>query len=127
MLGLRRFALADRQRRRRHLRPRPLRLGSARGSSSASAPARCGATLDGVELTTDDGERRRFDKVVVATHADQALALLEDPSDDERRVLGAFGYTRNDAVLHTDERLLPRAAPRAPRGTTGSATTAARR
>jgi uncharacterized protein len=63
----------------------------------------------GVELTADDGERHRFDKVVVATHADQALALLEDPSDEERSVLGAFGYTRNDAVLHTDERLLPRA------------------
>ena len=65
--------------------------------------------LDGVELITDDGERRRFDKAVVATHADQALALLQDPDDDERRVLGAFAYTRNEAVLHTDERLLPRA------------------
>ena len=64
---------------------------------------------DGVELTTDDGERHHFDQVVVATHADQALGLLEDPSDEERRLLGAFGYTRNDAVLHTDERLLPRA------------------
>ena len=63
---------------------------------------------DGVELTSDDGERRRFDKVVLATHADQARALLEDPSDDETRVLGAFGYTSNDAVLHSDQRLLPR-------------------
>lgn len=64
---------------------------------------------DGVELTTDDGERQRFDKIVVATHADHALALLEDPSEEENRVLGSFGYTRNDAVLHSDERLLPRA------------------
>jgi len=64
----------------------------------------------GVELTSDDGERHRFDEIVVATHADQALALLEDPSEEERRVLGAFGYTRNDAVLHTDQRLLPRAS-----------------
>ncbi|MBA2383142.1 MAG: FAD-dependent oxidoreductase [Actinobacteria bacterium] len=64
---------------------------------------------DGVELTTDDGERHRFDKTVIATHADQALALLGDPSEDESRVLGAFGYTRNEAVLHTDQRLLPRA------------------
>ncbi len=64
---------------------------------------------DGVELTTDDGERRRFDHVVVAAHADQALALLEDASEDERRVLGAFAYTRNETVLHTDARLLPRA------------------
>jgi uncharacterized protein len=61
----------------------------------------------GVDVTTDDGERRRYDAVVVATHADQALALLEDPSEGERRLLGAFGYTANDAVLHTDERFLP--------------------
>ncbi|MGH3113573.1 MAG: NAD(P)/FAD-dependent oxidoreductase [Gaiellaceae bacterium] len=62
---------------------------------------------DGVELTLDDGGSRRFDKVVVATHADQALAILADPSDGERRALGAFAYTVNDAVLHTDAALLP--------------------
>jgi predicted NAD/FAD-binding protein len=62
----------------------------------------------GVELTTADGTARRFDKVVIATHADQALRLLADPSDDERRLLGAFRYTSNDTVLHTDERFLPR-------------------
>lgn len=64
---------------------------------------------DGVELTTADGETRRFDHVVVATHADQALRLLADPSAEEQRVLGAFGYTVNDTVLHTDSSLLPRA------------------
>jgi uncharacterized protein len=63
---------------------------------------------DGISLTTDDGETRRFDKVVLATHADQALPLLEDPSDPERRLLGAWRSTTNDAVLHTDSRLLPR-------------------
>jgi uncharacterized protein len=63
---------------------------------------------DGVEVRTDDGAVRRFDGLVIATHADQALALLEDPSPDERRLLGAFRYTTNDAILHTDERLLPR-------------------
>lgn len=63
----------------------------------------------GVELRTDDGCARRFDQVVVATHADQALALLEDASEEERRALGAFAYTRNEAVLHTDGSLLPRA------------------
>lgn len=62
---------------------------------------------DEVELTTADGEARRFDAVVVAAHADQALALLADPSAEERRVLGAFSYTSNDAVLHTDASLLP--------------------
>ena len=62
-----------------------------------------------VELRIGDAIER-FDRVVLATHADQALALLEDPTPDERRVLGQFAYTRNDAVLHTDSRLLPRTA-----------------
>jgi uncharacterized protein len=63
---------------------------------------------DATELRTDDGETRRFDGVVVATSAPRALALLEDPSEDERRLLSVFRTTANDAVLHTDERLLPR-------------------
>ena len=62
----------------------------------------------GVELVTEDGEARRYDKIVLATHADQSLRLLVDPSDDERRLLGAWQYTSNDAVLHIDERFLPR-------------------
>ena len=49
----------------------------------------------------------RFDHVVVATHSDQALALLSDPSPSERAILGAFRYQPNTAVLHTDERMLP--------------------
>jgi predicted NAD/FAD-binding protein len=63
----------------------------------------------GVSVRTEDGEVRRFDKVVVATHADQALRLLEDPSDAERRLLGAWRSTRNEVALHTDSRFLPRA------------------
>jgi predicted NAD/FAD-binding protein len=62
---------------------------------------------DGVELRIGD-RVERFDRVVVATHADQALAMLEDPTPEERRVLGGFAYTTNEAVLHTDSRLLPR-------------------
>lgn len=65
---------------------------------------------DGVELRTDDGELRRFDRVVIAVHADQALALLADPSPAERDALAAFEYTANDATLHTSTALLPRAA-----------------
>jgi uncharacterized protein len=64
---------------------------------------------DGVELRVGD-RVERFDRVVVATHADQALALLEDPTPEERRVLGGFSYTTNEAVLHTDSRFLPRAS-----------------
>lgn len=78
-----------------------LRLGlGARGVSRRS---------DGVDVTTEDGETHPFDVAVIATHADQALRLLVDPSDVERRVLGAFPYTQNEAVLHTDPSFLPRA------------------
>ena len=55
---------------------------------------------------TIDGER--FDEVVIAAHADQALGMLADPSDRELEILGAFPYQPNEAVLHTDRRLLPR-------------------
>jgi len=66
----------------------------------------------GVDLTTEDGATLRFDRVVLATHADQALAMLADPGVDERRLLGAFRYSRNRTLLHTDRRSLP-ASPRA--------------
>ncbi|MGH3496800.1 MAG: NAD(P)/FAD-dependent oxidoreductase [Nocardioidaceae bacterium] len=67
---------------------------------------------DGVHLRDSGGAMHTADKVVVATHADDALGLLTDPSAQEREVLGAFGYSRNETVLHTDGRLLP-GAPRA--------------
>ncbi len=60
----------------------------------------------GVTLTTDQGAQR-FDQVVLATHSDQALALLRQPSAEERRVLGAVRYQANRAVLHTDASVLP--------------------
>ena len=53
-----------------------------------------------------DGEA--FDEIVIATHSDQALTLLADPSDAEREVLGAIPYQANEAVLHTDTSLMPR-------------------
>jgi predicted NAD/FAD-binding protein len=63
---------------------------------------------DGVVVRLADGNARRYDQVVLATHADQALRLLEDPSDGERLALGGFDYTTNEAVLHTDASFLPR-------------------
>jgi len=63
-------------------------------------------TADEVELHTSSGPEQ-FDQVVVATHSDQALALLSDPSPAERDVLGAIRYQDNRATLHTDVRLLP--------------------
>ena len=61
----------------------------------------------GVTLVSAAGEER-FDDVVIATHADQALALLADADPDERRLLGAIHYRRNHAVLHSDPALMPR-------------------
>ncbi len=62
----------------------------------------------GVTLFDARGVARRFDQVVVAAHADRALAMLAEPSDEERRLLGAFRYSRNEAVLHGDAGLMPR-------------------
>ncbi len=63
---------------------------------------------DGVEIANTNGEFERFDDVVIATHADQALEMLTDATQAERRILGAFGYTKNRAVLHTDSSFMPR-------------------
>jgi predicted NAD/FAD-binding protein len=62
----------------------------------------------GVCVRTGGGETVQFDAVVFACHSDQALAMLEDPGDAEREILGAFPYAPNEAVLHTDESLLPK-------------------
>ena len=84
-----------------------LGAGAVRVSSAVRELAR---TPDGVLVTTADGTRARYDSVVVAVHADQALRMLADPTAAEREVLGAFGYSRNRTVLHTDASVLPRSA-----------------
>ena len=63
---------------------------------------------EGVSLHSATGGREDFDAVFLACHSDQALALLADPSPAETQVLGAIPYHLNEAVLHTDTRLLPR-------------------
>jgi uncharacterized protein len=63
---------------------------------------------DHVLVKPRGGEAERFDEVVLATHSDQALALLADASGREREILGAIPYQPNEAVLHTDARMLPR-------------------
>ncbi len=64
---------------------------------------------DNVSVRDSSGAWVTYDSVVVATHADQALALLGDASPEEQEVLGAFRYSRSETVLHTDSRLLPAA------------------
>lgn len=61
----------------------------------------------GVELSVRGVAPERFDAVVIATHSDQALAMLADPSRAEQEILGAIRYQTNDAVLHTDTSMLP--------------------
>jgi len=68
---------------------------------------------DGVEIfadraAADSAGPERFDEVIVATHSDQALAMLEKPTLAEAEILGAIGYQENETVLHRDRTLLPR-------------------
>jgi uncharacterized protein len=93
--------------------------GSARYVEALTAPwrerLRLGTSVDSVERRADhvlvrpeSGEAERFDEVVFAAHADQTLAMLADASERERGILSALPYQRNEAVLHTDARMLPR-------------------
>jgi len=63
---------------------------------------------NGGELRLAGGSRERFDQVVIATHGDTALGLLEDATPEEKRLLGAFRYSRNLVALHTDTVLMPK-------------------
>jgi predicted NAD/FAD-binding protein len=62
---------------------------------------------DAVEITPRNQPAEKFDQVVIATHSDQAITLLADPTDSEQNILGAIPYQENQAVLHSDESLLP--------------------
>ena len=65
-------------------------------------------TPDGVVVRDEAGQPTRHDHVVIATHSDEALALLADPSPRETQALGALRYGGNQAVMHTDASLMPR-------------------
>ncbi|MGH7003142.1 MAG: NAD(P)/FAD-dependent oxidoreductase [Alphaproteobacteria bacterium] len=78
----------------------PVRLGTR------IAAIRRGAA--GTEIAFRDGRCERFDRCVLATHADTALGLLADPTPDERRLLGAFSFQPNRAILHRDPALMPK-------------------
>lgn len=59
-------------------------------------------------VTTSDGAIQEFDKVIFASHADQTLRLLDQPTADEKRLLSLFKYQYNSATIHTDESLMPK-------------------
>lgn len=103
---------------RGHLPWRTVTGGSKQYREKLIAPFRkairegCGATeierrSDGVWVTDSSGEVSRYDKVIVATHADQALRLLNQPDEAESQLLGSFRYSRNDVLLHTDTNVMP--------------------
>ena len=79
--------------------------GTVRSGDPVVDVARGGA---GVTIRTQAGSTEAFDAVVMATHADDALGMLHDADARERATLGAFEYSTNQVVLHTDTRLLPR-------------------
>ena len=89
---------------RRYVERIAARLAQVRLSSPVRSVRR---RPDGVTVRDGSGDELDFDAVVIATHPDQALRMLEAPTAAERSVLGAFRYTPNEAVLHTDTRLLP--------------------
>lgn len=81
-------------------------LGARVAIETASPVAAVQRDARGVTLVVH-GRERRFDHVVLATHADTALAVLAEPTDDERAVLGAFTYSHNPTVLHGDASFMP--------------------
>ncbi|MFP3920837.1 MAG: NAD(P)/FAD-dependent oxidoreductase [Dichotomicrobium sp.] len=84
-------------------------LADFRGELRLNAPVRRVArTAGGVSVEDTHGRRHDFDHVVIGAHADDALAMLGDADEEERRLLGAFRYADNTAVLHTDRAMMPR-------------------
>ncbi len=95
---------------RRYVDALVARLATERFTLRLATPvARIARDATGVTVTAG-GHDHRHDRIIIATHADTALALLAAPTDDERRVLGAFRYSTNRTVLHRDRRFLPRRA-----------------
>ncbi|WP_434587647.1 NAD(P)/FAD-dependent oxidoreductase [Streptomyces sp. A5-4] len=85
------------------------RIAKELSTVRTGTPVRAVHRFDGgARVVTDDGAARDHTAVVVAVHPDQALRMLAEPTDDERGLLGAFTYSRNPTVLHTDTTLLPR-------------------
>jgi uncharacterized protein len=82
--------------------------GRIRTGAPVREVRRPGAAVELAWEGAGGGGRERFDHAVLACHSDQALRMLADPSQAEHDVLGAISYQANEAVLHTDERLMPR-------------------
>lgn len=83
-------------------------FASFRGKAFKNSPViGVSRTGPGIRVRFKAADPQFFDAVVIATHADQALQLLEDPDPDEKRLLGAWSYSRNNTFLHTDAGVMP--------------------
>ncbi len=89
---------------RRYVDAAAKELSAVRTATPVRAISRSGS---GADIRDDADVDEHYDAVVIATHPDQALRLLTDPTETERAVLGSFDYSRNDTVLHTDASVLP--------------------
>lgn len=87
---------------------RRLVAGLSGGAQLRARIRRIERRTDDVVIHVEDGRQFIFDQVVIGTHADEALALIGQPTAAEQRLLGAFRYSRNRAVLHRDPALMPR-------------------
>ena len=78
-----------------------------KGDLRIAAPAQAISRDErGVTLSLEGADPERYDAVIIATHADEALKLLQDPSDEERAALGSWRYSKNRTALHTDSNIL---------------------
>ena len=78
------------------------------GEVLLSQPVKSIARQEGRAIVTfGSGETMTFDRIVIAVHADEALALLSDPSPDEKQLLGSWRYEKNNTLLHTDVSVMP--------------------
>lgn len=80
----------------------------ADGIRTGTAAVSVERTVGSVIVRDNNGHAETFDDVVIAAHADQALAMLKDPDAEERDLLGVFRYSKNSAFLHSDAALMPR-------------------
>ncbi|MCH6257248.1 FAD-dependent oxidoreductase [Puniceicoccaceae bacterium K14] len=71
--------------------------------------SRVGETEDSAYFYDENGQKQSFDHIIVATHANQALALLENPTPAQSKLLSNFKYNSNSAILHSDESIMPQA------------------
>ena len=87
---------------------KPLTRGFANRIFTNTKVARVVRKANKVSVHFDNGEEQDFDEVIMATHADQSLKLVENADELEKSILGLFPYQYNEAVLHTDTSLLPK-------------------